>query len=94
MTNNKDEVRIKFISAGGCANCEKVARTLKENIAKRFPSVNVEEIDMASNEGQRLVAKHGILSSPGIVLDDELFASGNVDEAKLEGKIKMLLKNE
>jgi len=55
-----------------------------------FPNVEVEEIDMTTPKGRELVQKYGIMSSSGIVINDELFSTGGVDKNKLVEKLKSL----
>jgi glutaredoxin len=71
----------------GCHNCE-AAKKIFEEIMPDFPDAKVEEIDMTTPEGQELVQKYGIMSSPGIIINDELFSTGGVDKEKLIKKLK------
>ncbi len=73
----------------GCHNCE-TAKKIFDEVMPDFPNVKVEEIDMATPEGQELVQKYSIMSSPGIVIDGELFSTGGVDRDKLVEKLKSL----
>ena len=49
-------------------------------------------ISLTTPEGQELVQKHMIMSSPGIVLNGELFSTGGVDKDKFIEKLKELSK--
>ncbi len=71
----------------GCHNCAAVKKIFDE-IMPNFPNVEVEEIDIASAKGQEIVQKHGIMSSPGIIIDGELFSTGGLDKEKLIKKLK------
>ncbi|MFN7088780.1 MAG: thioredoxin family protein, partial [Candidatus Paceibacteria bacterium] len=62
--------RIQFLTMSGCHNCEKAKEIFKE-ILPNFPDVKLEEIDMLTPPGQELVLKHGIMASPGIIIDGE-----------------------
>lgn len=73
----------------GCHNCAAVKKTFDE-IMPDFPNAAVEEIDIASSEGQELVQKYSIMASPGIVINGELFSTGGVDREKLIEKLKSL----
>lgn len=84
MTN-----KIQFLTMPGCHNCE-AAKKIFDEIMPEFPNVEVEEIDMMTEDGQKLVQKHGIMSSPGIVINGELFSTGGVDKDKLIMKLKTL----
>lgn len=80
---------IQFVTMPGCHSCEKARRTFKD-ILPDFPHISVEEIDATSSEGQALIQKHGIMSSPGIIINGELFSMGGVDKEKLTQKLQSL----
>ena len=81
--------KIQFLTMPGCHNCAAVKKIFDE-IMPDFSNVEVEEIDMTTSEGQELVQKYGIMSSPGIVINEELFSTGGVDRSKLVEKLKSL----
>lgn len=83
-------IKIQEVSAFGCAHCAMAKKILEEVIKPQFPSVEVEYIDMMSEEGQKMVQQYGIMSSPGIILNEELFSVGGLDKDKLVEKIKSL----
>lgn len=72
-----------------CHSCE-LAKKVFDEIMPDFPNVEVEEIDMATEPGQELVQKYGIMASPGIVINGELFSTGGVKREKLVEKLKSL----
>lgn len=88
MTNR---ITIQEISAPGCAHCQAARKTLENEIRKQFPNVEMQFGDMFSEEGQKLVQRYGILASPGIIVNGELFSAGGLDKKKLVEKIKSLL---
>lgn len=75
----------------GCHNCEAVKKIFNE-VMPDFPNAEVEEIDITSPNGQGLVLKYGIMASPGIVINGELFSSGGVNKEKLTAKLKSMVK--
>ncbi len=79
--------KIQFLTMVGCHNCAAVKKIFDE-IMPDFPNVEVEEIDIASAKGQEIVQKHGIMSSPGIIINGELFSTGGLDKEKLIKKLK------
>ena len=81
--------KIQFLTMPGCHNCE-AAKKIFDEIMPEFPNAEVEEIDMMTEDGQKLVQKYGIMSSPGIVINGELFSTGGVDKDKLIIKLKSL----
>ncbi len=82
--------KILFLTIVGCHNCEKVKKIFDEVIPQFKDKVEVEEIDIATPRGQELVQKYSIMASPGIIINDELFATGGVDKEKLIEKLKSL----
>ncbi|MBI2551162.1 thioredoxin family protein [Candidatus Uhrbacteria bacterium] len=79
-------MKITMIIPGDCAHCTVLGPTL-EKLQKEFDGLKVEYIDMATEKGQRLIQKHGIMASPGILVDGKLFASGGATEADLRKEI-------
>ena len=64
-----------------------------DDLKKDYPDILIEEIDAASADGQGLIIKHGIMQGPGILVNDEFFAMGNVTEKELKGKFEELKSN-
>ncbi len=84
-------IKVTLIRPEGCSHCVAVKETLKE--LKDKYDISLEEIDMASDEGQALVQKYGILSSPGILVNDEFFAMGGATKEQFEEKFSQLSSN-
>ena len=84
-------LKVTLIRPDGCAHCKAVKATLEE-LKKDYPDLTVEEIDMMTPEGQELVQKHGILSSPGILINDEFFVFGGATEEQFREKFEELKK--
>lgn len=55
-----------------------------------YPDLTVEEIDMLTPEGQEAVKKYNIMSSPGILVNDEFFAFGGATEEQFRKKFEEL----
>lgn len=81
--------KILFLTMPGCHNCA-AAKKIFDEIMPDLPDVEVDEIDMMTPEGQKLVQEYGIMASPGIVINDELFSTGGVDKKKLVEKLSNL----
>lgn len=79
--------KIQFLTMVDCHNCA-AAKKIFDEIIPDFSNVEVEEIDITSEKGQGLVQKYGIMASPGIVINGELFSTGGVDKIKLVEKLK------
>lgn len=80
---------IEFLTMPECHNCEK-AKKIFDEVMPDFPEVEVKEIDMTTPEGQKLVQKYGIMASPGVVINGEVFLTGGVNKEKLTEKLKSL----
>ena len=84
------KVKIQEVSAPGCVHCTKAKEILEGEIKSQFPNVEFEYIEMMSEQGQKMVQEYGIMSSPGIIVNGELFSVGGLDKNKLIEKIKSL----
>jgi len=62
---------ITVITNKGCSSCGNILKKIEE-LKPEFPNMNIETIDMSSDEGQKLIAENGILSSPGVFIDGKL----------------------
>ena len=83
-------IKIQEVSSKGCVSCEVAKKLLKEEIAPNFPNVDIEYIDMLSEQGMKMVQDYGFMSSPGIIINGELFSSGGLNKEKLIEKIRSL----
>lgn len=82
-------IKITLIHPPGCAHCVAV-KTILEKMKTDYPELVIEEIDMITEEGQKLVQKFGILSSPGILINKEFFAFGGATEDQFRKKFDEL----
>lgn len=82
-------VEITELSSPGCQHCAEFERFWK-SIEGEFPSVQYKNVSVLTLEGQQLVTKHGILASPGIIVNGELFSMGGVDKEKFLARLKEL----
>jgi len=89
-----NKIKIQELSTLGCSSCASAKEFLEEEIKPNYPDVEVEYIDMLSEEGQKMIVEYGIMSSPGIIVNGELFVVGSLDGNKLIEKIKFLQNNE
>lgn len=84
------DIKIQEVSTQGCVNCAAAKKLLQEEIQPQFPDVEIEYIDMLSKQGMKMVQDYGFMSSPGIIINGELFSSGGLNKEKLIEKIKSL----
>ncbi len=82
-------LKVTLIRPDGCSHCVAVKESL-EKMKADYPDLTVEEIDMTAPEGQEMVQKYGILSSPGILINDEFFAFGGATEEQFRKKFSEL----
>ena len=84
-------LKVTLIRPDGCAHCEAVKATLEE-LKSEYPDITVENVDMLTPEGQEMVKKYGILSSPGILVNDEFFAFGGATKEQFKEKFEEIKK--
>ena len=84
-------IRIQFLTAPGCIECER-AKAVFQKVKKQFPylKLQIEEIDITTLKGLKLAVEHSVLSNPGIIINDELFSTGHLDQEKFIDKILAL----
>jgi glutaredoxin len=81
---------ITFLTMVGCHNCAEAKKIFDEILPDFAGSVTVNEVDIATPEGQELVQKYSVMASPGIIINDELFSTGGVSKDKLVEKLTSL----
>lgn len=85
-----NKIIITEITSPGCVHCAEAKKIFEQDIKPNFPEVEIEYVDMLTERGQQLIQEHGIMSSPGILVNGELFAMGGLDKNKLIKKLKEL----
>lgn len=80
-------IKLELLTSPGCHNCAQ-AKVILEKVKKDYPELKVEEVDMATPRGQELIVRHQIMASPGVVINNELFSTGGLDEKKLREKLE------
>ncbi|MET9835891.1 glutaredoxin family protein [Streptomyces sp. NPDC006385] len=73
--------QITLLTQADCTLCEHAKQVLAK-VGADHP-LTVTEIDLTSEEGQRLGAAAGVLFAPGILLDGRPFAHGRLSERRL-----------
>lgn len=81
---------IQLVKTPNCAVCAKVKQMIDSEIKPQFPDLEVEEIDALTPRGEDLVSKYGIMGSPGVIINGELFSIGGANKQKLIEKLKSL----
>jgi glutaredoxin len=76
-----EPVRITLLTQTTCGFCDH-AKHILTRVAHDYP-LEITEIDLASEPGQRLATDAGVLFAPGVLLDGEPFSFGRLSERKL-----------
>ncbi len=84
-----NEISLTELSSPGCHNCA-TFKEFWETESANWPNVKFTEVSLVDTEGQELVQKHQIFASPGIIINDELFATGGIDKEAFLTKLKEL----
>lgn len=82
-------IKVTLIRPKGCAHCGQV-KVILDKLKKEYHDLKIEEIDALSQKGQLLIQKHGILASPGVLINDEFFAMGGATEEQFKKRFKEL----
>lgn len=82
-------ILLEELTSPGCHIC-KAFEEFWHSIEKSWPNVTYKNISILTPEGQSLAQRFMIFSSPGIVLNGELFATGGFNREKFLQKLKEL----
>lgn len=82
-------LKVTLVSTPNCSHCAEVKKTL-EKMKGEYPDLTIEEVSAITEEGQRLIHQHSIMSSPGILINDEFFSMGIVSEKQFKEKFDSL----
>jgi len=82
-------INIQLVSTPGCTHCEEVRKVLHE-VKSQYPQMQIKELDATNPDGLELVIKHGILTSPGVIINGELFATGGINKDSFIKKLDSL----
>ena len=80
------EVSLVELTSPGCHNCP-AFKAFWEEEQKNWPNVKFQEVSLIEADGQELVQKHQIFASPGIIINDELFSTGGVNQDDFKKKL-------
>lgn len=75
-------MNIKILGTG-CSKCNKLTKIVKEIVAENNLDATVEKV-----EEMKDIMSYGIMATPGLVIDEEVKASGTVPSKK---KIQKML---
>jgi len=74
-------IDVVVLSQSDCHFCE-LAEQVLQRVARDYP-LAVRHIALASEEGQALASRHGVMFAPGILLAGRLFSYGRPSERRL-----------
>jgi len=77
---------VRVISALGCRPCERVKVRLEE-IQARHNELEVDHVDMLTDEGVALAARHRVWTLPTLIIGDTIVAEGDVELPDLEAAL-------
>ena len=80
--------RVYVISALGCRPCERVKARLKE-LQARHAELHIEEVDLLTDEGVALAARHRAWTLPTLVVDDAVIGEGDIELPELERALRL-----
>lgn len=68
--------KVKVLGTG-CANCRNTVKLIEEVAAARGVTIELEKVEDLPS-----IMKHGVMSTPGVVIDGKLVHAGGVPERK------------
>ena len=74
-------VQITLLTQMSCGFCDQ-AKAVLTRLGTEYP-LQITEIDLSTEEGQRLAASAGVVFAPGVLVDGEPFSFGRLSERKL-----------
>ena len=74
-------VQITLLTQSSCGLCDH-AKEVLSRVGADYP-LEITEIDLAGEDGQRLARQAGVLFAPGLLVDGESFSFGRISERKL-----------
>ena len=80
---------LEVLTSPNCTHCHAFLSYWQAE-GKQWPSVVMTEISVITPEGQNAAMQYHIFASPGIIINNELFASGGFDKKELEAKLAAL----
>jgi len=83
------EVTLTELTSPGCTIC-KAFEEFWHSIEGNWPKVKYKNVSVTTPEGAEIAQKYIIMSSPGIILNGELWATGGFDREKFVAKLKNL----
>ena len=83
------EITLDVLHSPGCHTC-KLFVEFWHTIEQDWPNVKFHDVDILTPEGQEMAQKYMIFTSPGIILNGELWATGGFDKDAFVKKLHEL----
>jgi glutaredoxin len=83
-------MQVTLLTQDACGFCGE-AKALLGRLSHEYP-LQVVEVDLSSEQGERLALAGGIMFPPGILLDGEPFGYGRPSERKLRRELERRLR--
>ena len=77
----KDKILIEVVSAPGCSKCARAKEVIRNHI-ENMKDIDIKEINIAENP--ELAVKHGIMSTPALIINGKLAFTGAPSEDELK----------
>ena len=74
-------IEVTLLTQADCQFCE-IAAAVLARVGEDHP-LTVRNVDLDSEDGRALAARHGVLFAPGVLLDGEMFSYGRLSERRL-----------
>lgn len=82
-----EPVEITLLTREDCGLCSH-ARAVLNRVGEDFP-LRVNEIDLASEDGQRFAEQAGVLFAPAVLIGGQPFSFGRLSERKLRRTLRV-----
>ena len=84
-------ITLDVLASPGCVHCKEF-EDFWHTIEKDWPHVTFKHVDVTTPEGQEVAGKFMIFTSPGIIINGELFSTGGFDKEAFITKLEELQK--
>lgn len=74
-------IQLTLLTQADCQFCDSATAVLAR-VGEDHP-LTVRRVDLGSEEGRALAARHGVLFAPGVLLDGQMFSYGRLSERRL-----------
>lgn len=74
-------IEVTVLTQPDCQFCE-IAQAVLARVGQDYP-LATRWVELGSEQGRELAARHGVLFAPGVLLDGEMFSYGRLSERRL-----------